>query len=445
MNGELELLPLLMMVSLAVGLFLGLPLAFILGGTAVIFGLIGWGVGGFYIMALGTFKLCTSYIMVAVPLFIFMATILERSGIATGLFTGLRYLFGPVRGGVGVAAIVVCTIFAACTGITGASIMSVGLIALPAMLAIGYRKDLAGGIVGAGGTLGILIPPSIMLVMMGDQAGISVGKLFAGAIIPGLVLSTLYIIYTLVFCGVRPEAGPPMSVEERATVPISKRLKITLVSAVPPLLLIFAVLGSIIFGIATPTEASGVGAFMAFVMMIGYRQFTKKKIIDSVRAAGRTSAMALLIATMATCFTSIFLGLGGGDLVRSVLYMFGEARWAVFSVMMIIVLILGMFIDWIGITYLVFPIFLPVATELGFDPLWFVIMIAVNLQASFLSPPFGYVLFYLKSISQDYLGGAMTMGDIYRGAIPFIILILIGIGIVCAFPQLALFLPSLIG
>jgi len=284
-----------------------------------------------------------------------------------------------------------------------------------------------------------------MLIFMGDQAGLSVGKLFAGAIFPGLVLSTLYIIYTLVLCWMQPEAGPAMSVEERANMPVSKRLTISIVNTAPPLILIIAVLGSIMGGIATPTEAAGVGAFAAFIMMLAYRQFTLKKMIASVRATGRTAAMCGLIAVGASTFTGIFLGLGGDELVRSVLYIFGEAKWAVFTIMMIITLILGCFIDWIGIVFLCFPIFLPIATELGFDKLWFVLMMAVNLQASFLTPPFGFALFYLKSISQDYLDAAFTMGDIYRGVIPFIIIIIIVIGILCIFPKIAMFLPSLIG
>ncbi len=434
-----------MLATLVTGIFLGLPLAFVLGGSAVIFGFISSGPDVLYIMAVGTYKMMTSYILAAVPLFIFMAALLERSGIAKGFFSGLKYLFGPIRGGAGVAAIVVSTLFAACTGVTGAAIMSVGVLALPSLLALNYRKSLSAGIVGSGGTLGILIPPSIMLVMMGAQAGISVGKLFAGAIFPGLLLSVLYITYTLLLCFFRPDAGPSMSSEERAEMPVLTRLIITVKSAGLPMLLIVVVLGSIISGVATPTEASGLGAFLALILMIVMKQFKMESFIGAMTASGRTTAMALLIAAMASCYTSIFLSIGGGELVRSVVFMFGESRWVAFSLMMVITFFLGMFFDWIGIVFMVFPIFLPIANDLGFDTMWFVVVMAINLQASFLSPPFGYALFYLKAISDAYLDGALKMGDIYRGIVPFVLLVMLSIIIVSLFPGLITLLPSFVG
>ena len=439
-----SIIPILMMLTLVVGLFMGLPLAFVLGGSATLFGLTVLGPQSLYVVTLGLYKIMTSYILVAVPLFIFMATLLERAGVAKGFFVGLRYLFGPVRGGAAIAAIIISTLFAACTGVTGAAIMSVGVLALPVMLDMKYDKALSAGVVGAGGTLGILIPPSIMLVMMGDQSGISVGKLFVGAIVPGLVLSCLYMIYTLVVCYMRPELGPAMSSEDRASMPVLLRITYCVKYALLPLLLILVVLGSIIAGVATPTEAAGIGALFAFIVMIIMRQFSFEKLVESVRGTAKVTAMALLIAAMASSFTAVFLCLGGGELVVRLLQVFGTGKWAVFFMMMLITFVLGMFIDWIGIVFLLFPIFLPVAKEIGFDPVWFVIVMAINLQASFLSPPFGYVLFYLKSISDQYLGGALDMASIYKGVVPFIIIILVSVAIVCIFPSVITWLPEML-
>ena len=435
-----EVLAVLMFVGLIIGLLLGHPLAFVLGGLAVIFGFIGWGPGCYGIFMNRIYGIMDNYILIAIPLFIFMAQILDQSGVSEGLFDAMRRLFGPIRGGIAIAVVVVSTLFGACTGIIGASVVTMGLLGLPVMLKYGYDKRLSAGCICAGGSLGILIPPSIMLIVMGNQATLSVGKLFAGAIIPGLILSGLYIIYILIRCYVNPNIGPALRPEERAAVSGKQLSLMTLKSLVPPMILILGVLGSIFAGIATPTEASGVGAFLAFILTLCYGRFTLRGLYSAVLQSARTTSMVIIILVGASCFTAVFLGIGGGNVVKGYILGLGLGRWSIFIIMMIICFILGMFIDWIGIVMITFPIFIPIAENLGFEKLWFVVVVAVMLQDSFLTPPFGYALFYLKGIAPE----EVTIEDIYWGAIPFWILMEIGLIIVVIFPQTILWLPSVL-
>jgi len=435
-----EVLAVLMFVGLIIGLLLGHPLAFVLGGLAVIFGFIGWGPGCFGIFMNRIYGIMDNYILIAIPLFIFMAQILDRSGVSEGLFDAMRHLFGPIRGGIAIAIVIVSTLFGACTGIIGASVVTMGLLGLPVMLKYGYDKRLSAGCICAGGSLGILIPPSIMLIVMGNQATLSVGKLFAGAIIPGLILSGLYISYILIRCYVNPNIGPALTPEERTAVSGKQLTLMTLKSLVPPIILILGVLGSIFAGIATPTEASGVGAFLAFILTLSYGRFTLRGLYSAVLQTAKTTSMVIIILVGASCFTAVFLGIGGGDIVKDFILGLGLGRWSIFIIMMIICFILGMFIDWIGIVMITFPIFIPIAESLGFDKLWFVVAVAVMLQDSFLTPPFGYALFYLKGVAPP----EVSIGDIYWGAIPFWILMEVGLIIVVIFPQTILWLPSII-
>lgn len=427
-----------MFVGLLIGLFLGHPLAFVLGGLAVIFGYLGWGPAAFYMFLNRTYGVMDNYILVAIPLFIFMAQLLDQSGVAEDLFDTMRHLFGPIRGGVAIAVVVVSTLFGACTGIIGASVVTMGLLSMPVFLKYGYDKKLASGAICAGGTLGILIPPSIMLVVMADQAAISVGKLFAGAIVPGLILSGLYILYILIRCWIKPEIGPALSHEERAAVSGKQLTLMVLKSLVPPMILILGVLGSIFAGIATPTEAAGVGAALAFFMTLAYRKFTWNGLYNAVVNTARTSSMVIIILVGASCFAGVFLGSGGGDVVKEFILGIGLGKWGTFIIMMIILFILGMFIDWIGIIMITFPVFLPIAKELGFDQVWFVVTIAVMLQDSFLTPPFGYALFYLKGVAPP----EVTTTDIYWGAFPFWRLMEVGLIIVVIWPQTILWLAN---
>ena len=435
-----EMLTLLMFGGLLFGLFLGHPLAFVLGGLAVVFGYIGWGPGAFGMFMNRTWDVMDNYILIAIPLFILMAQILDQSGVAEKLFEAMRYVFGPVRGGIAIAVVVVSTLFGACTGIIGASVVTMGLLSLPVMLKYGYDKRMSCGCICAGGALGILIPPSIMLIVMGNSANVSVGKLFAGAVIPGLILSALYIVFIVFKCYVHPEAGPPLSPEERAAVSRAQIAGMVMKSLVPPMILILGVLGSIFTGVATPTEASGVGALLAFLMTVVYGRFTLKGLHSAVMQTARTTSMVLIILVGATCFTGVFLGVGGGDVVQEFIVSIGLGKWGTFIVMMIICFILGMFIDWIGIVMITFPLFLPIADQLGFDRVWFVVTVAVMLQDSFLTPPFGYALFYLKGVAPP----EVTTADIYWGAFPFWRLMELGLIIVVIWPQSITWLPSIL-
>jgi tripartite ATP-independent transporter DctM subunit len=427
-----------MFVGLLIGLFMGHPLAFVLGGLAVIFGYIGWGTSAYYMFLNQIWGTMDNYILVCIPLFILMAQLLDQSGVAEDLFDTMRYLFGPIRGGLAVAVVVVSTLFGACTGIIGASVVTMGLLSMPIFLKYGYDKKLACGSVCAGGTLGILIPPSIMLVVMADQSALSVGKLFAGAIIPGFILSAMYIIYIIIRCWIKPQDGPALSEEERAAMPGKTLVLKVMKSMVPPMILILGVLGSIFAGIATPTEAAGVGAVLAFGMTVAYGKFTWSGLKTAVINTSKTTSMVIIILACAACFSGVFMGSGGGDVVKEFIYGIGFGKWGTFIVMMVILFFLGMFLDWIGIIMITFPLFLPIAQDLGFDKVWFVVTVAVMLQDSFLTPPFGYALFYLRGVAPP----EVTTSDIYWGAFPFWRLMELGLIACVIWPKTILWLAN---
>ena len=429
-----------MFVGLLIGLFMGHHLAFVLGGLAVIFGYLGWGPSSFYMFINQTWGIMDNYILVCIPLFILMAQLLDQSGVAEELFNTMLYLFGPIRGGLAVAVVVVSTLFGACTGIIGASVVTMGLLGMPVMLKYNYNKRLASGAICAGGSLGILIPPSIMLVVMADQGALSVGKLFAGAVIPGLILSGLYIGYILVRCWIKPQDGPALSLEERQAVSKTQLTKMIIKTMIPPMILILGVLGSIFAGIATPTEAAGVGAVLAFAMTVAYGRFSLSGLKTAVVNTAKTTSMVIIILVGAACFSSIFMGSGGGEVVKNFIFGIGFGKWGTFVVMMVILFFLGMFIDWIGIIMITFPIFLPIARELGFDKVWFVVTMAVMLQDSFLTPPFGYALFYLRGVAPP----EVTTVDIYWGAFPFWRLMELGLIIVVVWPATITWLANLL-
>lgn len=430
---------LFMFVGLVIGLATGHPLSFVLGGLGVIAGVIGWGPEVFKIFSNNIYATMTNYTMVAIPLFTLMANFLSASKVADGLFEYMRYLMGPLRGGVALAVILVSTVFAATTGIVGASIVTMGVLGIPVLLKYGYNKELTAGVVASGGTLGILIPPSIMLIVLGAQAQISVGKLFLSSIIPGLMLAGAYCIYVLIVCWKFPHWGPALTKEEAQAMPIGKRITGSLVNLVPPLILILAVLGTIFTGTATPTESAGVGAFLALIMTIFYRKFSWRMLAQSVYETAKITAMVLIIVVGASAFTSIFLALNGDTLIQNIVQSIGLEKWGVFVTMMVISFILGMFIDWIGVVMIVLPIFLPLLELYQFDLIWLITVFAVLLQTSFLTPPFGFALFYLKGIVPP----EMKMGHIYRGIVPFVVIMLIVVTIITIFPNLVLWLPNM--
>lgn len=439
--GFVEIILIGMFVVLILGIMTGHPLAFVLGGIGVLAGYIGWGDAAFSIVLTKVYDSMNSYNMVAIPMFVLMANFLTYSKVADGLFNSIRYLLGPLKGGLGLAVIAVSTVFAATTGIVGASVVTMGMLATPILLKHGYKPELAVGSVCAGGSLGILIPPSIMLVTMGGYSNVSVGKIFLAVLVPGLILSVSYMLYLWIACQLHPEWGPAMSPQELEEMPFVERVKGSLINLIPPLLLIVGVLGSIFSGMATPTEASGIGALVALIMSIFYKQFNFNMLYQSLIETMKTSAMVFIILFGANAFTGIFIGMNGDQLIVDFVQNVGMGKWAAFTTMCIIVFVLGMFLDWLGIVMLVFPIFLPIMDLFGFDRLWLVAVIAVLLQTCFMTPPFGFALFYVKGIVPK----GVTISMIYRGVIPFIIIILIVVAMVTIFPQTVLWLPSISG
>ncbi len=439
-----EFLTIAMFVTLILAILLGHPLAYTLAAVATLFGLIdnGGNIPGLFDMFANiTWGLMNNYVLVAIPLFILMAQLLDRSKVSDALFEALYVVLGGIKGGLGLAVVVVCTVFAATTGIIGASVVAMGLLATPALLQKNYQKEMTSGIICAAGTLGILIPPSIMMVVYGGLTGLketSVGNLFAGAILPGMLLAGLYFAYILIRCNINPSLGPPISKEEAGTYSAARKWGMTLKSLIPPLALILAVMGTILAGVATPTEAAGLGATGAAILAMFNKKFTWDVIKHSCYSTMKTTAMVMMLFIGGKFFSSVFLFMGGGDVVADLLIGSGMHRYTVLFIMMLIVFLMGMFIDWAAILLVTVPIFMPISMELDFDPLWFSMLMCVNLQTSFLTPPFGYALFYYKGVAPP----EYTMMHIYRGIIPFVLLQLVAIAILCIFPQIVTWLPS---
>lgn len=435
-----EIVTIVMLAGVLFVVLIGYPLGIAVGALGLIVGILLLGpAAAFECYYSRMFALLNNYVLLAIPLFVFMGTMLERSGIAVDLYDALYLWLGSLRGGLAVTTVLIGTIMAAAVGIIGASVTMLALIALPSMIKKGYDKPLACGSVCAGGTLGILIPPSVMLVLYGPTAGISVGKLFMAAFIPGLILSGLYSSYILLQCLFQPAKAPPVPVEERA-VPFLKKTTKLLTALFPPGILILSVLGVIFLGIAPPTEAASIGAFAATLLAVAYRKFSFETLKETALATVKISGMILLIGTMCYAFVGIFISGGGGDVITRLVLLAPGGRWGAFFVVMFIIFILGFAIEWLGIIFIMVPILSPIVPALGFDPLWFAMMICVNLQMSFMTPPYAPAIFYLRGSLDPELG--VTMGDIIKGVIPFVILIMVGLGLCIAFPQLILWLPG---
>jgi tripartite ATP-independent transporter DctM subunit len=458
----MEWLPLLLFLLVVASLLAGYPVAFTLAGVSLLFASVAAAFGAFdmaYLEALPSriFGTMNNETLMAVPLFVFMGLVLERARIADDLLETLGMLFGRVRGGLGVSVIVVGALLAASTGIVGATVVTMGLLSLPVMLKHGYDPKVATGTICASGTLGQIIPPSIILVLLGDVLSsayqqaqlrlgnfspdtVSVGDLFVGALLPGLVMVALYIAYVLVKAWLHPKSMPPLTREE--VVPESKReFTIRLLGAlVVPLVLILAVLGSILAGLATPTEAAAVGAVGAMVLGLLRRALSLERLRDVMRATVRLTSMVFMILIGASVFSLVFRGLGGDTVVHELLTDLPGGRTGALVLVMLAMFLLGFIIDFIEITYIVVPIVAPVLMAMGVDPVWLGIMIAVNLQTSFLTPPFGFALFYLRGVSPP----SVTTADIYRGAIPFVVLQLLMLFVLTMWPALATWLPKAI-
>jgi len=417
----------------------GFPLGFVTGTLALGVGFTVWGFGVGDLIYQRMFGFISGYVLLALPLFVFMGTMLEYSGITERLYDVLYVWLGGFRGGLAVITVLLGTIIAATVGVIAASITMLTIVALPSMLKRGYSKSLAAGAVTAGGILGILIPPSIMLILYGPMAGVSVGKLFMGAMFPGLTLSTLYIGYISIRSFVQKDIAPPVPVEERK-VPFATKSYQLLVALVPTAALILAVLGVIFFGIAPPSEAAGVGAFASIVLVAAYRRLRWKVIKQAAITTVFTSGYCALLLAMAVAFVSVFIGVGGQEVVTRMLLAVPGGKWGTFLVIMFIVFMLGMFIDWIGIILLMVPILIPVTKELGFDQVWFGIMVCVNLQMAFMTPPVAGGIFVTKGACKPEWG--ISMGDIIRGTTPFVGLVIIGLVLFALFPEIVTWLPA---
>jgi len=434
-----EIILLLMLITLIAGLLGGFPLGFVMGGVGFIFGFIEWGPRVFLMGVLRIFNVMSNPVLMAVPLFILMANFMSNSGIADRLFGTAPYLFGKTKGGLGITVILISTLLAACTGIIGASVTTMGLTAFPVLRRYKYNKELSLGLICAGGSLGILIPPSIMLVIMAAYTTLSVGQLFAAAFIPGFLLSSLYMIYILTISYLRPRYGPALPKEELEKVNRVKVMGLFLINMVPALVIIFGVLGSILMGIATATEAAAVGVLLTFILVLIYREFSWLSLKKIIASTATTSCMVLTIIAGAAVFTSTFFGLGGRQMVTEFMLGLELSRYGLLSVVVIIVFLLGFIMDYTQIIPLVFPIFLPMLTAFNFDLLWLVMLIAVTLQTCFLTPPVGPALNYLKGVTPK----DVSMADICRGIIPFTVIILIGVFLCILFPDIILWLPRI--
>jgi tripartite ATP-independent transporter DctM subunit len=452
----MEWVPLLLFVSVIVVLMAGFPVAFTLGGTALIFAAIGVLTGNFTEALLSglpnrIFGIMANETLVAVPLFVFMGVTLERARIAEELLDTLSSLFGSLRGGLGLSVTLVGMLLAASTGIVGATVVTMGLLSLPTMLRRGYSPEVATGTICASGTLGQIIPPSIILVMLGDvmttayqqaqlEMGIfspktvSVGDLFAGALIPGLLLVGLYMLYIVVVAVLKPEVMPAHVAAEGEKVSIMRVLN----AIMPPLVLIFAVLGSILAGFATPTEAAGVGAMGALLLALGRRQLDLERLQEITRSTLKISSMVFLILIGASIFSLVFRGYGGDDAVQAVLESLPGGVFGAVLAVMLVMFLLGFVLDFIEITFVVVPIVGPVLLAMGLDPVWLGIMIAINLQTSFLTPPFGFALFYLRGVAPEEVSTA----HIYRGVIPFVAIQIFALILLAIFPAIVTWLPQ---
>jgi tripartite ATP-independent transporter DctM subunit len=449
-------LAVLMFLVLTVIMFVGYPVAFVLGGVALAFGALGIVFEVFRPAQFGSLmprifgQAVQNPVLIAVPMFVFMGTILEKSGVADELLKALQVLTRRIPGGLAMSVTLMGTIMAATTGIVGASVIMLTLIALPTMLAAGYSKELSVGTIASAGTLGILIPPSIMLVIMGDLLTISVGTLFTAAIIPGLALSMLYLVYQGILAFAKPHLAPPLHVDIGPK-SSGEMLRMVLRSFLPPAALIFVVLGSIFGGFATPTEAGGTGSAGALALAAWNKRLNMKMLKEVIESSALTNALVFFIIFGATLFSFVFRALGGDDLVVEILHGLGiNTGWEIMIFVMALVFIMGFFFDWLEICLIVLPIFAPILSKLSFEPhlatnkdfmLWFTILVAVNLQSAFLTPPFGFALFYMKGTVPP----SVTMQHIYRGIIPFVMLQLLAVAFCLIFPEIVLWLPRRFG
>ncbi len=426
----------LVMFAVAIALLMvGFPVAFTLGAVSMVFGAIFLGIQEFQLLPMRIWGVITNFSLLAVPLFVFMGVMLEKSGLAEALLETMGRLFGRMRGGLAVSVVAVGALLAATTGVVGATVVTMGIIALPAMLKYGYDRGLASGAIAASGTLGQIIPPSIILILLGDVVGVPVGELFAAAVVPGLLLVGGFILYILVIAWLRPGLAPALPAVEGDERPLARQV---VRSLVPPLALVFAVLGSIFFGIASPTESAAVGALGAMVLAALHRRLNLENVRQAARQTVRLTSMVFMILAGATAFGLVFRSMGGDIVVEDLMLEMPGGPWAFIAISMLTIFFLGFFLDFLEICFIVVPILAPIAEALDISLLWFAVLIAMNLQTSFLTPPFGFSLFYLKAAAPP----EVRITHIYRGVIPFVVIQVVVLGLLIAFPELVHWLPE---
>lgn len=426
----------LMFGGLTLFMLSGLPIAFVLGGLSVLVTVLFWNSQAIIILVLQIFDTMKSEALLAIPLYILMAALLSRSGVIEKLYRAMELWFGRLRGGLAIGTVVICVIMAAMTGVVGAAVTAMGMLALPEMLRRRYSPELATGTICAAGTLGILIPPSVLTIVYAVTAQVSIGKMLIAGIVPGMMLAALYIGYILVVSWLKPDAAPLR--EDYEPVPLRERLA-ALRALVLPFLLIVMILGSIFFGIATPTEAAAVGVFGACIAAAIERKLTRDALLSAAIDSGKATAMILWITIGAKAYVAIFTGLGGADSLLGLIRSMEVGPYVILAVMLLILIFLGTVLDEIGIILLTVPVFIPVVKFLGFDEIWFGVLYAITIQMGYISPPFGYTLFYMKGV----LPKGLHIGTVYRGILPFLVLQGIGILLVIAFPGLMTILPRL--
>lgn len=417
-------------------LLAGYPVAFTLGAIALAFGSVFLGFDFFNLLPLRIWGIMTNFTLLAVPLFVFMGVLLEKSGIAEELLDTMGRLFGNLRGGLAISVVVVGALLAATTGVVGASVVTMAVIALPCMLKRGYAPSLASGTIAASGTLGQIIPPSIILILLGDVIGVPVGELFIAATIPGTMLIAGYILYISWIAWRKPELAPALNGNEEFDTGL---LLAVIKSLLPPLILILAVLGSIFFGIASPTESAAVGALGAMLLALMHKRLNIHNLREAMQKTTCLTSMVFIIFIGATAFGLVFVGMGGDKLILDIFTGLPGGKWTFLILSMLLIFLLGFFLDFIEICFIVVPVIAPVAIHMGLDPLWFALLIALNLQTSFLTPPFGFSLFYLKASAPP----SLQLQSIYRGIIPFVFLQVVVLSLLIAFPQISLWLPEL--
>jgi tripartite ATP-independent transporter DctM subunit len=433
-----EYLPFILFGLILIFILVGYPVAFTLGGLSILVGVLVFDVDFFYLVSLRVFGIMNNFVLLAVPLFIFMGIMLEKSGLAESLLETMALLFGRFRGGLAISVVIVGAMLAASTGIVGATVVTMGLISLPTMLKRGYSPALATGTIASAGTLGQIIPPSVVLVLLGSVLNIPVGDLFTAALIPGLTLVGLYILYIIIAANVNPKSAPRLGVEEIAHFKKNVSTAMIIKAFFLPFLLILAVLGSIFLGIASPTEAAGVGALGAILLTIGQNKLSWKNLQSTMRETTFLTCMVFIILVGATSFSLVFRALEGDKILISMITGAEFSPSMFLLIVMVAVFIAGFFIDFIEIIFIIVPVVAPIFLALQIDLLWIGILLAINLQTSFLTPPFGFALFYLKGVAPP----EVTTGQLYRGILPFVIIQLLFLALIIIFPEIVTWLPQ---